>query len=360
MTSPAAAPHILTFAQTPANGGVERAMLRLVRGWLARGRRVTLVLGREGNAADAAIPPGCETIVLGDASYRALLGGVPGAVERTRPDVIFCPGNHYTSMAAWLRLRLGRRCPPIVAKISNALERQDMSAALAQGYRWWLRLHPRFLDAMVAMTPAMRAEAVRAIGIDPARVAVIPNPPTERTEGGAPIAIPEGPFVLGIGRLVPQKRWDRLIEALPHLRDRAIPLLLLGEGPERARLERLVAKLGLDARVHMPGHAADPLPIIARATVVALTSDFEGVPAVLREAASVGTPVVATDSSVAVREIVDRPEQGDVVGIGDTRALTQALDRWTAPAARRPAPRRDDGDPVGAYLALFDSVARGR
>jgi glycosyltransferase involved in cell wall biosynthesis len=189
-------------------------------------------------------------------------------------------------------------------------------------------------------------------GVD---VHVIANPPAQPVEGAEPVVLPAERYLLGVGRLAPQKRWERLIAALPKLADRSIALVILGEGGQRNTLEALVAALGLQDRVSLPGHAADPLPAIAGAAVVALTSDFEGVPGVLREAASVGTPVVATESSVAVREIV-APDGGTVVPVGDEAALVAALDDWLG-GRPRPAPVIAGGDPVADYLALFDSLA---
>ena len=350
------AQHILTLAQTLAGGGVERAMLRLVTGWLARGRRVTLLLGTREGPLSEELPPGLEVIALDDARYTALLRAAPGAARRVRADVIFCPGNHYTSIAAWTRLRLGRDCPPIVGKVSNALVRRDMGRAMRAAYAAWLRLHTRFLDEVVAMTPAMAEEALAAMHLPPARMRVIANPPAAPRSNVPPVPLPAGRFILGVGRLAPQKRWERLIEALPKLADQTVGLVILGDGIERAALEARVAALGLGARVSLPGYAADPLPAVTRAAVVALTSDFEGVPGVLREAASVGTPVVTTESSVAVREIVGA--DGSVVPVGDEAALVAALDAWLSPHAVRPQPRADLGDSVGDYLALFDALAR--
>jgi len=106
----------------------------------------------------------------------------------------------------------------------------------------------------------------------------------------------------------------------------------------------------------MPGHAGDPLPALKGAAVAVLTSDYEGVPGVLREALSVGTPVVSTESSVAVREIVHAPELGTVVARDDAEGLVAALDRWLAPDAVRPEPVTMGGDPIAEYLALFDRV----
>lgn len=343
--------HIILPVQTLNGGGVEKVSLRLAEAWIAAGRRVTLAIGsREGPLA-AEIPAGAEAVVIGDARYVALVRAMPGIVRAAAPDVLFCPGNHYSAVAAWTRWRLGRRCPPVVAKVSNALVRGDMGAGVAWGYRAWLRLHPRFVDALVAMTPGMAREAATAMPA--ARIHVIANPPPRPGAGAAPA----GRYLLGVGRLAPQKRWDRAIAALARIADPQVTLTIYGEGPERAALAAQAAALGLGERVRLPGYVADPAAAIAGAAAVVLTSDFEGVPGVLREALAAGTPVVTTDSSVAVREIVAGPAQGSVVAVGDDAALVAALDHWLAPGRARPDPVAASGDPAAAYLALFDSLA---
>jgi glycosyltransferase involved in cell wall biosynthesis len=348
--------HILTYAETWRGGGVERAQLRLARGWIEAGRRVTLVIGDTHGPLAVEAPAGLEIIALDTRGMPRLIAALPGIVRAQAPDAIFCPGNHYTGAAAWLRLRLGRRCPPIVGKVSNALVRADQSCVAAAGYRAWLRMHRHFLAQVVAMTPAMAQAAVAAMRLPPARLQVIPNPPAVPLPGTTLPPLPDR-FVLGVGRLVPQKRWDRLVAALPRLADRAIALVILGEGDVRSQLERQVAALGLAHRVFLPGHVADPLPAIARAAVLALVSDFEGVPGVLREALSLGTPVVATNSSVAVREIVTAPELGTVVATDDTAALVAALEHWLMSDRARPTPVAQPGANAAAeYLALFDRL----
>jgi glycosyltransferase involved in cell wall biosynthesis len=354
------AAHILSFAQSLAGGGVERALLRMAAGWAAAGRRVTLVIGNAAGALAHELPPGVEVRELHDGRYRALFG-LPGIVRELAPDLVFCPGNHYTAAALWLRSRLGRACPPIVGKVSNALIRPDLPRGAGGAYWLWLRRHRTFLDAVVAMTPAMAREAAAAMCVPPERVRVIPNPATQPIPAAAPPPMPDGRFILGVGRLAPQKRWERLIEAMPRLHDPEVKLLLLGEGAERAALTRLVERSGLSDRVMIPGHAPDPLPAIARASVVALTSEYEGVPGVLREAIALGTPVVATESSIAIPELIDSAAIGTIVPPGDRARLVGALNHWLAPGRARPAPRPDAGpDPIAAYLALFDELAAQR
>jgi glycosyltransferase involved in cell wall biosynthesis len=358
--SPPTARHILTFAQTLDGGGVERVQLRLAEDWLAAGRRVTLLLGCDAGPLAAELPRGLEVVPLGSPAYHRLYA-TPRHVRALAPDAIFCPGNHYTSVAAWIRLRLGRGCPPIVAKASNTFVRSDQGRLTAAGYRLWLRLHPCFVDHLVVLSPALAAEARAMTGLPAGRVSVIVNPPARYAANPAPPTLPAGRFVLGVGRLEPQKRWDRLIAAVARIADREARLVILGEGSARAALEAQTVALGLDARVSLPGHALDPRPALARADVVALTSDFEGMPGVLREALALGTPMVTTDSSPAVREIVAAPELGSIVPPDDPAALVAALDHWLAPGRARPDPVPEPG--VGAaavYLELFDRLAAAR
>ncbi len=344
------ADHILTYAQDLSGGGVERAQLRLARGWLAAGRRVTLAIGDSDGPLAAEIPPGLRLEPIGDAAYRAQ-SRLPQIVRRLRPDAIFCAGNHYTLIAAWTRLRLGRDCPPIVAKMSNAAVRGDQGWIGGAGQRLWLAQHRRFLDHLVAMTPATAAEAARATGMT-GRTTVIPNPPASSV--GGTLGLPPGRVVLGVGRLVPQKRWDRLIAAVPTLPP-DVQVVILGEGELRNALERQVREAGLTARIHLPGHVADPIAAMAQARVLALPSDYEGVPGVLREALSVGTPVVATDCSPAVREIVVTPSLGTIVAPHDSAGFVAALVHWLD--APRPAPVSQPGtDSAARYLAVFDAL----
>ncbi len=344
------AEHILTYAEDLRGGGVERAQLRLARGWLAAGRRVTLAIEDISGPLAAELPDGLEIV----SPFRLL--ALPNVVQRLSPDVIFCPGNFYTWSAAWTRLRLGKSCPPIVAKMSNAPTRADHGRLMHAAHHLWLARHGGFLDHLVAMTPATADEAAlatRMIG----RTSVIPNPPAVAIPG----ALPDLParFILGVGRLEPQKRWDRLIAALPLLADRTIPLVILGEGDERGAIETQIRALGLGDRIRLLGHSTNPLPVIARAKVVVLTSDYEGVPGVLREALSVGTAVISTDSSAAVAEIIDRPERGTIVTRDDAAGLIAALDAWLASTAQRPEPVPQPGaDSANRYLALFDQLVR--
>lgn len=342
--------HIMSFATNLAGGGVERALLRLAQGWLDAGARVTLAIADPSGPLAAELPQ--QAVLVRPPLARSVLAA--------RPDILFCPGNTYTSRAAWLRLRLGRRCPPIVTKISNVLDRVDLPAPARAANRLWVRAQPLFFDRLVAMTPGLARETASATGLPAARISVIANPPARPLAGARAVPLPAGRFIIGVGRLAPQKRWDRLVDALPLLSDSQVPAVIIGDGRERAALLAQAERLGVAHRLFLPGHAADPHPALAAAAVTVLPSAYEGVPGVLREALSVGTPVVTTRSSRAIDEIITSAALGSVVA-GDPEAIAAAIDRWLSPDAVRPIPVEPPGaDAAAAYLALFEDVLRER
>jgi glycosyltransferase involved in cell wall biosynthesis len=347
---------ILTFAKSLEGGGVERVMLRLVRGWVEAGQHVTLVLGSSRGSLGEELPRGVDLVELNGSQF-GLVRALPAIVSRIAPDIVFVPGNHYTGTSVWTWAMLRRRCPIIVAKVSNRFDRDDQGFPLRQAYRFWLRIHPIFADHLVAMSPAMARETVAMTGIAEDRVSVIANPPNPGAAGSPSPSLPASRYILGVGRLAPQKRWDRLIAALPSIRDQDVQLMILGEGESRSELEAQIAALGLQDRVSLPGYSNNPRPALEGAAALVLTSDYEGVPGVLREALAVGTPVIATDSSVAIREIVTSASLGSVVPTDDPAALISALNHWLTPGQSRPDPVPEPGfDSVDRYLRLFEEL----
>jgi len=355
------AAHILSFARTLKGGGVERSMLRLARGWIEAGRRVTLVIGDASGPLAAEIPAGATVELVDSPSLLKLMSVLPGKIRTHSPDLVFCPGSWATSTAAVARLRLNGQTPPIVGKISNALDRSDLGPFVNWGNGYWQRFHPHFLDHIVAMTRAETAREIVATNNAADRISVIANAPSRAEPDAQPPVLPNRPFILGLGRLEPQKRWDRLIDALPQIARSDVGLLILGEGSLRPALEARVRALDLHERVVLAGHSGNVFPAIAAAQVVALTSEFEGVPAALREALEAGTPVVSTDSSVAIAEIIDSPARGTIVPLEDRAALVRALDHWLEPGRARPAPVPQPGlTSIADYLALFDRIVARR
>ena len=142
--------------------------------------------------------------------------------------------------------------------------------------------------------------------------------------------------VMALCRLVPVKRIDRMLRAMavalataPALR-----LYVVGDGAERATLERQAADLGIADRVTFAGWSTDAPAWYAAADIVALSSDSEGTPLSLIEAATAGRATVATDVG-GVADVVVDGVTGIVVRCEDEAALAEALARLGNDAALR-------------------------
>nr|BAL54436.1 glycosyl transferase family 1 [uncultured Gammaproteobacteria bacterium] len=146
------------------------------------------------------------------------------------------------------------------------------------------------------------------------------------------------PVVLGIGRLVGQKAFDRLIRAHAALRAKGLDhhLVILGEGPERSKLEAEIQRLGVAATAFLLGHVTNVQDWLAHATVFAMCSRYEGFGLVLLEALSCGTPAVAMDCPSGPREILQDGWAGLLTPDGDEVAFQAALEKLlTSPELRR-------------------------
>lgn len=334
---------VLCFLHAPGIGGVERVAMRLCRAWGERAA-VTILLGRVA-PSDGLDPGRCRVLVppppalpLSPARFETLwmILWLWRLLRRERPDVLFCAGNTYAIVAVAMRLLRGRRCPPIVMKVSNSLVRPDLPRPIQPFYRRWCRLQARWIDRIVAPSPAMREEIGAALRLPPERIAAIDNPVLDerglarlaRAGATARATARPGRHFLAAGRLEPQKDFALLLDAFAAgagARDR---LMIVGAGGERARLAARIRALGLGGRVALPGARPDIAQCLASADALLLSSRYEGMPAVIVEALGAGLPVIATTCSGGVRHLLANPRAGRLVPAGDLAALADAIRRF--------------------------------
>lgn len=133
--------------------------------------------------------------------------------------------------------------------------------------------------------------------------------------------------VLAVGRLTYQKGYDLLIDAWREVcqANTDWTLVIAGEGPMEAQLRSRIAKYHLERRVELVGVRKNITNLYAEASIMVLSSRYEGLPMVLLEAQSSGLPIVAFQCKCGPRDVVSDGEDGFLVAEGDVRGLADKL-----------------------------------
>ena len=342
MTSPPA--DILIIIHDFALGGTERVAVRLANAWVEHGRGITILAGSGSGPLRTLVEPGVA-VVLADppiarahGSRRALARVARAFATARRFDTIFIPGNFHWPVAA----ALAGTGSSVVAQVSAALDKPQRGRMRQWGFERRMRTLLRDVDAVVTLSDPARDQADRIMRTPVARTIALPAladavPP--------PLPLPEvrPPIVLAAGRLVPEKGFARLIEAIAALPPETADLVIVGDGPQAGALVALAKTLRVEDRVTFAGYVADIRPWLDRTRLFVLASDFEGYPAVMVEALAAGRPIVATDCTPATR-LLAGSGAGRVVPIGDADALGRAIAAMLA----APAP---DPDALAARVA---------
>jgi len=193
------------------------------------------------------------------------------------------------------------------------------------------RLTARAVDRHVGVGERTSREVEAVVGLPAGSVRTIhngvPDEPTEPAQRLRP-----GPLIGCVGRLEHQKGFDVLLRALADVPDAS--LCVVGDGSERAALERLALDLGVANRVLWDGWSDDPRSRLGTLDVFVLSSRFEGFPLVVLEALLARAAVVATDVGSVAEAVIDG-ETGLLVPPEDPHALAAALRRALADAELR-------------------------
>ena len=348
-------------------GGTERVSLTFARLWTDMGRDVTILCGSTDGGLRDQVDARVPVVVVDPPMHRGplsrfRLGRLMGAeLARLRPDRVYLPGNFHMPLARGMR-RSGYE-GLIVQKVSNPTLPAGIAGAFVKPF---YRFYAQSLDGFAAMNHGLAREAA---ALTPGKAVTMLRPPFDAVT--APVAPPQPRrdawCILWIGRLEPQKDVGLALETLRALNAiHPAHLTLLGDGVERAQMERQITALGLGDKVMHIANVSDIARHYADADALLVTSRYEGGPAVAVEALAHGTPVVTTDCSYLVHEVLTVPQAGTVVAsrapdvlaaalaevCGRARPALETLRPLTTPFAPQISAR--------GFLDWFDELARVR
>lgn len=348
-------------------GGAERIAITLGNRWQAMGRDVTILCGSEDGpfrarvANDVRVTTVNPPIPQGTFSRIRLGFACVPALRTLAADVVFAPGNfHLPVIGIAARGHYDRR-PVFACKLSNRLQRPGRSWPAQRIFNVTTRMWASRLDGVAAMSPNLGNEARATLHGRPVECLWQPCITQKPGAPGHHPARSDGPRILVAGRLVVEKDISLALRTAAIVAQRqSIHVEIVGAGPLRPQLERESRDLGIADRVDFAGHVSDIRPYLAEADVLLSTSRYEGYPAVIVEALAAHVPVVATDSSPAIPEILFDPSFGAVAAAApETLAAALESVRHTRPAgtavARLVERHRADRSAC-AYLDWFDRL----
>jgi glycosyltransferase involved in cell wall biosynthesis len=315
-----------------AGGGAERVVVSLVR-YLDRSRfepHLALLKGFGVYLKD--VP---EDVPLHDLKTPRVRYAIPALVRvmnGVRPDVAISSLCELNFAMAVVRQLLRFR-PALLLREDSAPRAQLAGKHFpALGRVLYSRLYP-WADRIICVSDHIIEELAGNFGIPRSKLTRIYNPmdPVEVRRRAEIEPNPYsgcGPQVVAVGRLERAKGFDLLLEAMVLVR-RALPtaqLTVVGEGPSRAELEAQQHRLGLAGAVHFVGYKSNPYPFMKHASLLVISSRFEGGSSLVAlEALALEKSIVATDCPGGMREVLENCPMSRLVPSGDAGELAAAI-----------------------------------
>jgi glycosyltransferase involved in cell wall biosynthesis len=323
--------------RNPLAGGAEVYLQEVFSRLVSRGHQVTLLSERFAGAAADDMIQGIRVIRAGGKfTFNFTAGRQVGRLaEAINADVVIDDLNKIPFFSPWHTKR------PVLAVLMHLFRESIFRETLPPmaAYVWTAETmiplaYKRCRFAV--LSESSKRDTVK-VGIDPARIAVIP-PGTDFGRFRPDASVAREPVVLHVGRLKRYKATDHLLQAARVLKGRGVNLttVIVGDGDEKPRLEALAAKLGLDAEVRFTGFIpeAEKVNWYRRAAVLVENSVKEGWGLIVMEANACGTPVVVANSP-GLRDSSRDGANGLMYEYGDVPSLADKLQKLLSDAALR-------------------------
>lgn len=361
---------ILFLYRNLALGGVQSRITLLSRALAARGHDVFVVTYGRPQRIDFPLDADVTHLEMGQGAILQRGWQLHRNLRRIRPDVVVSATPHGNLLSLGLKLLGRHRFFTIVSEESDPAEEARHARGVHKLPFLLAPLLYPLADRVIAVSQGVRDGLCRQSGMATEQISVVYNPIDRADiETLADEAVEHrwlgGEFMvfLAAGRFVEQKNFALLLDGFARV-FRQMPearLILIGDGPLRARLEQQASALGIDGAIDMPGFQKNPFAWFAKADAFVLSSLWEGFGNVLVEAMACGCPAVSTDCPHGPAEILMNGQFGRLATNGDAQSLSAAmLETLRHPAERTMLRHRAEAfnleTTVEAYVALLPQV----
>lgn len=327
-----AARRVAFFLPNLGGGGAERVALAAANHLAGLGHRVDMLLAQGKGELIGLLDPSVRVIDCGAPRLLAALPPLTRYLRSERPDAIHALMWPATIIAILAHLLARSKAWLSISDHTHYSQhfRHIGDGRQLAAFRATARLFYRLADARIACSAAAAADLAGAARLPAEAFTIVHSPlsmPAEIASSPEAEALWAGAArrIMTVGSMTPVKNHELLLRAFARLGDRDACLMLLGDGPERARLSALAGTLGIWDRVVMPGFVVDPWPYLASAHLFVLSSNYEGSPVALAEAMAAGLRIVSTDCVSGPAELLDGGRFGRLIPCGDEPALAEAM-----------------------------------
>ena len=311
---------ILFVIHSLTSGGAQRVMSLLSNDWVKKGHDVSIVTIIGDDTPFYKLDDSVELIGLNVASesksikdalfgnYKRMLA-IKGVISESNPDIVI-PFMTTTNILTILAAKLAKK--PIIVS-----EHNNFYFVTSKVWRPLRRIVYLFSDALTVLTEYDREKYDFH-----SNVHIVPNPLVlEHNHKN----IQRKKMILAVGRLHRDKGFDLLLKAFSQLNAKGWHLVILGEGPERANLEKQADELKIEKNASLPGRVADVEVYYKKASIFVLSSRNEGFPMTLIETMGYGCASVAFDCLTGPSDIIDHNKNGMLVEAENIDKLSESI-----------------------------------
>lgn len=247
-------------------------------------------------------------------------------IAAKKPDIVLSTANHLNLLLAMAKPFLPGKFK-FIARESSIVSINTKRNRFPALFDFLLKCFYRKYDLIICQSAYMCKDLMAHYKIPLSKTIVINNM-VEMPEIISPDIqdVSAVPQLFTVGRLSEEKGIDRIIKSLCHVKKK-FHYTIIGDGPERKNLEKLVKHLGLQHCIRLEGASDRPYTKIGHPAFFLMGSHYEGFPNVLLEANALGIPVVAFDAPGGISEVVNNFENGILVENGNEEKFAQAIEQ---------------------------------
>tara|TARA_B100000212_G_scaffold89261_1_gene65453 strand:- start:27714 stop:28835 length:1122 start_codon:yes stop_codon:yes gene_type:complete len=321
-------------------GGAERVIIDIANNLSKRGYLIDIVLAKGGKIYLEEISPSVNIINLNSKSTILSFFNLSRYIQKSRPNGIISALSHANCVVLLSRKFVNNNTKVVVSE-RNISYRNTFNKI---GFkRFILDLLIKYLypeaKCIVTVSEGVRESIINTYKFKRDHVKAILNPcdfqkiNNLKSKCMLNSKIINGfksenqKIILSVGSLTIQKNYSLLIKAFKIVSQEInCKLIILGEGPERSKLDELCRNLAIDSNsIYMPGFIANPFPYMKACDLYVMSSLWEGLPNVLIQALACKCNIISTDCDAGPREILEDGKWGRLIKVNDTNGLANAM-----------------------------------